>query len=214
MRMPDIDGFALAKHIRCEPRGAELPLVLVTSLGAQGGCHARGGGAPSPFAAVLTKPIKRAKLGLLLTEVCGAGGPMAAARPAPTQAVEASTAGRLPLRVLVAEDNTINQRVAIRLLERLGYGADVVATGVEVLEALDRQPYDVVLLDVQMPDMDGLEAARHIRARRWSAARPRLIGVTANAMPEDRRRCLEAGMDDYISKPVRIDVLRAVLEAA
>ena len=209
MQMPEMDGAMLAERIRREPRGAALPLILLTSLGAEENARARGGGAPSPFAAVLTKPVKRAKLGVILAETCGA---VIRALPAPAAPVDAELAVRLPLRILVAEDNAINQRVAVRLLERLGYRPDVVATGIEVLQALERQPYDVVLLDVQMPEMDGLETARRVCARRWSAPRPRLIAVTANAMHEDRRRCLEAGMDDYLSKPVRLDALRAVLD--
>ena len=202
-QMKDTDGIAVVERLRTA-HGVHLPIVLVSSLGAARSGLRDASNAPSPIASVLTKPIKPARLGVVLAEACGAACNPA---PAPTTAANAETA----LRILVAEDNAVNQRVAVRLLERLGYRADVVDTGVEVLRALDRQPYDVVLLDVQMPEMDGLEAARNIRARRWPAGRPRLVAVTANAMLEDRRRCLEAGMDGYLSKPVRIEELRAIL---
>jgi CheY-like chemotaxis protein len=117
-----------------------------------------------------------------------------------------------PLRILLAEDNMINQKVALKVLERFGYRADVAGNGLEAIDAIGRQHYDVVLMDVQMPEMDGLEATREI-CRRWDAQhRPLIVAMTANATPEDRNRCREAGMDDYLSKPVRVEDLRTVLE--
>jgi PAS domain S-box-containing protein len=118
--------------------------------------------------------------------------------------------GYRPLRILLAEDNCVNQMVAIQMLKRIGYSADVAGNGLEVLQALERQTYDVVLMDVQMPEMDGLEASQEIR-RRWPEG-PRIIAITAYALEGDRERCLAAGMDDYISKPVVIDELRRILE--
>jgi CheY-like chemotaxis protein len=118
----------------------------------------------------------------------------------------------LPLAILVAEDNTVNQKVVQQLLAHLGYRADVVASGVEVLDALERQNYDVILMDVQMPDMDGLEATRRLKAR-FGATAPRVIAMTASAMLGDREKCLAAGMDAYVSKPVELDQVRAVLIA-
>gem|GEM_PF-1263286 len=118
---------------------------------------------------------------------------------------------RLPLKILLAEDNAVNQKLALRMLERMGYRADVVANGLEVLEALQRQPYDLVLMDMQMPEMDGLEATRQI-VKEWKKARPRIIAMTANAMQEDREACLAAGMDDYISKPVQVADLQNAIE--
>ncbi len=117
-----------------------------------------------------------------------------------------------PLRILLAEDNHVNQRVAVRMLERLGYRAEVAASGREVLQALERQPFDLVLMDVQMPEMDGLETTRRIRAR-WGDAGPRIVAMTANAMQGDRDRCLAAGMDDYITKPLRRADLAAMILA-
>ena len=118
------------------------------------------------------------------------------------------------LRILLAEDNAVNQKVALRLLERLGYGADVASNGLEALEALERQPYDVVLMDVQMPELDGLDATRRICERWAPEIRPRIIAMTANAMAEDREACLAAGMDDYVAKPIRPEELENALSRA
>jgi CheY-like chemotaxis protein len=118
------------------------------------------------------------------------------------------------LRILLAEDNAVNQKVALRLLDQLGYRADVASDGLEALEALERQPYDVVLMDVQMPELDGLDASRRI-CERWPAdVRPRIIAMTANAMPEDREACFAAGMDDYVAKPIRPNELAKALSRA
>jgi CheY-like chemotaxis protein len=122
---------------------------------------------------------------------------------------------RLPLRILVAEDNVINQQVALSFLERLGYRADVAANGMEVISSLRRQPYDVVLMDVQMPEMDGLAATRRIRrlppAELAARIQPRIIAMTANALKEDCEVCLAAGMDDYLSKPIQAEELTSAL---
>jgi CheY-like chemotaxis protein len=121
-------------------------------------------------------------------------------------------AGRHPLRILLAEDNVVNQKVALRLLGQMGYRADVAANGLEAIEAVERQIYDVVLMDVQMPELDGFEASREIN-RRWPGERrPRLVAMTANAMQGDRELCEAAGMDDYVAKPIRVEELVAALE--
>ncbi len=110
------------------------------------------------------------------------------------------------LRILLAEDNVVNQKLALRLLQQMGYRADLASNGIEAIECCARQPYDVVLMDVQMPEMDGLEASRRIVAR-WPDKRPRIVAMTANAMQGDREDCLAAGMDDYVTKPIRVDAL-------
>ena len=115
-------------------------------------------------------------------------------------------------RVLVAEDNPVNQRVAVRMLERLGLGADVASDGHEAVQSYVRQPYAVILMDCQMPELDGFEATAQIRAREGTGRRTPIVAMTASAMRGDRERCLEAGMDDYISKPITIESLYAVLE--
>ena len=116
-------------------------------------------------------------------------------------------AARHPLRILLAEDNVVNQKLALRLLQQMGYRADLASNGIEAVESVQRQTYDVVLMDVQMPDMDGLEASRKINAHWQPQDRPRIIAMTANAMQGDRDMCLAAGMDDYLTKPIRVERL-------
>ena len=120
---------------------------------------------------------------------------------------DASLAERHPLRILLAEDNAVNQKLALRLLQQMGYRADVVRNGVEAVASVGRQTYDVVLMDVQMPEMDGIEASRRIVADAPAGARPRIVAMTANAMQGDREECLAAGMDDYVQKPIRVERL-------
>jgi CheY-like chemotaxis protein len=118
---------------------------------------------------------------------------------------------RHPLRILLAEDNVVNQKLALRILQQMGYRADLASNGIEAVESVGRQTYDVVLMDVQMPEMDGLEATRQIAAK-WAAdKRPRIVAMTANAMQGDREDCIAAGMDDYMTKPIRVDQLIASL---
>ncbi len=160
------------------------------------------------FAAFLTKPIKPSSLFDALVGIFTGQ---------PTRVVDREAGGepqfdalmgqQWPLRILLAEDNATNQKLALRLLDRMGYRADVAANGLEVLEALERQVYDVVLMDVQMPEMDGLEATRSLRRDLPEIRQPHVIAMTANAMQGDREMCLAAGMDDYVSKPIRIEEL-------
>jgi CheY-like chemotaxis protein len=112
-----------------------------------------------------------------------------------------------PLRILLAEDNIVNQKLALRLLQQMGYRADLASNGIEAVESVERQTYDVILMDVQMPEMDGLEASRRITATLPADRRPRIVAMTANAMQGDREMCMAAGMDDYIAKPIRVDHL-------
>jgi CheY-like chemotaxis protein len=141
--------------------------------------------------------------------VTGRADEAALARSAP--AFDPGMGERLPLRILLAEDNSVNQMLAVRLLRNLGYTADVAGNGVEAVDAVESGAYDVILMDVQMPEMDGLEATREIRSR-TAGNGPRIVAMTANAMAEDREECLAAGMDDYVSKPIRVDELVAALE--
>jgi PAS domain S-box-containing protein len=207
MQMPEMDGVTLAREIRRHRDEHELPLVMLSSVGRR---PQREG--EVLFAAELTKPVKPSQLYDALVEVFGgAAMPDVASEPA---APGARLADDVPLRILVAEDNAVNQRLALLMLEKLGYRADVVADGEEAVEAVGRQPYDVVLMDVQMPQMDGLEATRLIRGRTSGVHQPRIVAMTANALQGDREACLAAGMDDYISKPIDPAALAAALSAS
>src|SRR6185436_15596265 len=163
-------------------------------------------------------PLKPTQLQAALLRLVSGGQP--ARRPAPTASrMDASMAARLPLRMLLVDDNIINQKVAVRLLQQLGYSADIAGNGLEAIQALERKPYDVVFMDVQMPGLDGLEATRRIRARQAGDSPPPtlaknlvIIAMTANAMQGDREKCVAAGMDDYVPKPVRPETLQQMLE--
>ena len=215
MEMPEMDGLTLAREIRWVSAdmasGAEgvgdFPLVMLSSLSEREATrHAED--EPVAFAATLAKPIKPSQLFDVLAEIFGDEDGRGMRRTIQTvSSFDREMAEQLPLRILLAEDNAINQKLGIRLLARLGYRADVAGNGFETLDALRRQPYDVVLMDVQMPDMDGLEATGHIVAEWPVEKRPRIIAMTANAMQGDREMCLEAGMNDYVSKPIRTERL-------
>ena len=203
-QMPEMDGIALAREIRAM-RGAQAPVLILLSSTGQSLASAR---ADAGFAAGLSKPLRLSHLRDRLLETIGDQRDTSAGAVPP---VARDVGSPVPLRILLAEDNAINQKVALRLLERLGYGADVVGDGRQALARLDQAAYDVILMDVQMPEMDGLEASRAICARWAASERPRIIAMTAEAMQGDRDKCLAAGMDDYIVKPVTLDLLAAAL---
>jgi CheY-like chemotaxis protein len=216
MQMPEMDGLMLAKQIRQLPGAVMLPLVLLTSMGIRSDNPAFTSVA---FASCLTKPIKPAQLHEVLVRVISGAKAKPAARKSPGSKLDPSLASRLPMKTLLCDDNVINQKVALRLLQQMGYQGDVAANGVECLKALERQPYDMIFMDVQMPEMDGLEATRQIRERQKNPGtnghyrkRIAIVAMTANAMQGDREKCIAAGMDDYISKPVRPDDVRKILE--
>jgi CheY-like chemotaxis protein len=212
MHMPEMDGLELAKRIR--QSAVNVPLVLFSSLGRR-----EAGDEKNLFSAYLTKPIKQSQLfdtlvGLFIE---------------PDEEEKKKTTGRFkpdpqmaskhPLRILLAEDNLVNQKLTLKLLEQMGYRPDVVANGIETIQAVERQNYDVILMDVQMPEMDGLEATRLIRGltgfgNPLDLRQPYIIGLTANAMQGDRETCLSAGMDNYIPKPIRVVELVDALHKA
>ena len=206
LHMPELDGIALATAIRSSGAGSETPVLILSSLGV----HER----PSDtVAAFLVKPVKPSALHDTIASVL-AGQPTSVPVHRVDSGVDRDLGARHPLRILLAEDNAVNQKLALRLLERMGYRADVANNGAEAIASLEDAVYDVVLMDIQMPELDGLEATRRIR-RRWpDGTGPRIVAMTANAMDGDREACLDAGMDDYISKPISPDALQASLVAA
>jgi PAS domain S-box-containing protein len=209
LHMPEMDGAALATEIRKLRDEKKLPLVMLSSMGARDA-------APDQveWAAYLTKPIKQSQLFNVLAGIFGRTQEEPAAPPAAQPAKpDAQMAVRCPLKILLAEDNAYNQKLASLLLGQMGYRADVASNGLEAIQAVERQEYDVILMDVQMPEMDGLEASRQICAR-WPVRHPHIIAMTANAMQGDREMCLAAGMDDYLSKPIRVNELAHALEQA
>jgi CheY-like chemotaxis protein len=207
-QMPEMDGLMLATEMR--NLAPQIPLVLLSSIRQQ-----EMEGEIIVFDAFLLKPLKASQLydvvvGIFAEEESSKEQRVEVDAPQERhQQFDAEMGKRLPLRILLAEDNAVNQKLALRLLARMGYRADVAGNGLEAIEALQRQPYDVILMDVQMPDMDGLEATRRIR--REMDVQPRIIAMTASAMQEDQERCLAAGMDDFVSKPVRVEELVSAL---
>ncbi|MHB8520441.1 MAG: response regulator [Limisphaerales bacterium] len=214
MQMPEMDGLTLARAIKSDPAIASIHLVILTSLSQhQSADELRAAG----IDAYLTKPVKQQRLCDCLLNVMGKAGRAPGARnragggsefsapPAPSKA-----------RILLAEDNRVNQMVANGQLQKLGYTADAAANGREALECAQRIPYDIIFMDCQMPEMDGYEAARQIRRHEAAAPSGRppvhIIAMTANALQGDREKCVAAGMDDYLSKPVRLPELQKALE--
>ncbi|MGH2722175.1 MAG: response regulator [Actinomycetota bacterium] len=204
-QMPEMDGFDLAARIRADPALQGTRLVLLTSAGRPGDAErALGLG----ISAYLHKPARQSQLYDCLTTLLAGAEPPALVTRHSLREEKAHTRSL----VLVAEDNPVNQRVAVRMLEKLGHRADVAANGREALDALSRIPYAAVFMDYQMPEMDGIEATIELRRREGDGPRTPVIAMTAAAMPGDRERCLDAGMDDYISKPIRPAELAAALE--
>ncbi len=207
-QLPDKEGLDLAAQIRALPNGEQASIMLLSSTRLRGDDSRA---AQTGISIYLHKPLRPA---LLLDAVYRALSiQLQREKKAPiTPTLDATLATRFPLRILLADDNTINKKVGLSVLQKLGYRADVASNGLEVLQLLEQKAYDVILLDVQMPEMDGLEAARQVRQRWPETKRPRMIAMTGNAFLGDREKCLEAGMDDYITKPVRIGELQSAIE--
>ena len=212
MHIPEMDGLTLAEKIRQEPGLHELLLIMLTSLGQH---EEEEDARLREFAAFLMKPVKPSQLYNTLSDVlAGESRKNGVYREIPTEDLgfDPTLAQRMPLRILLAEDNSTNQQLALLTLERFGYRADVAANGLEVLEAFRSHPYNVILMDVQMPEMDGLVATQRLRQEFPPEQQPYIIAVTANAMHGDREQCLKAGMDEYISKPFEVRELMYALE--
>jgi CheY-like chemotaxis protein len=210
MQMPLMDGFTLAKKIEEMGYKDGLPMIILSSI-----LRTKARDDDAKIAAFLSKPIKTFNLFNVLIETIGHAENIAQGQePKRSGAVNAQMGDEHPLRILLAEDNIVNQKVALKILERMGYRADLAANGKEVIEALKRQSYDVVLMDIQMPEMGGVEATHIIRVRWPENRQPHIIAMTANALAGDREKYLAKGMDDYVSKPVRIEELEKALGKA
>ena len=207
MHMPELDGVMFTREIRKLQDEETLPIILLTSLGRR-----ELGAEELHFSAYLTKPLKPSALYDALASIFARS--LASPKTEPTKVFMDAEMGKLhPLRILLAEDNAVNQKLALRILERLGYRADIASNGLEAVESVERQTYDVILMDVQMPEMDGLDATKSIRGLA-QVAQPHIIAMTANAMEGDREMCLAAGMNDYVSKPIRVnELVDALLKA-
>lgn len=200
MQMPEMDGVTLSERIKNMRQ--QLPIILLSSIGDESRSKY-----PHLFDAVLTKPVKQEQLhrSMLLT----LQPTTTLTPPATPNLLIPDFAERHPLNILVAEDNPINQKLIVRILNKLGYGVDIAQNGVEVMSMLELKPYELILMDIQMPEMDGIEATQLIRSS--NIKQPAIVAMTANAMQGDKDNCLKAGMDDYLSKPVKIEMLLEVL---
>ncbi len=207
MHMPEMDGAQLARQIR--QIAAEIPLVLFSSVGQREAAENN-----HLFNAYLTKPLKQSQLYDLFVDLFASGEKQQKPDSKEQIKLDPEMGMRHPLRILLAEDNTVNQKLALKLLAQMGYQAELAVNGIEAVKAVSGSAFDVVLMDVQMPEMDGLEATRRIVAE-MKERRPRIIGLTANAMQGDREMCLAAGMDDYLAKPIRInELVNALLKSS
>ena len=209
MQLAGMDGFELARQVKADPTLSGIRMVLLTSQSRRGDAAAARGAGISGY---LTKPIHQSQLRECMIRVLDRS--RTAESPLITKHTIREEQRRPGARLLVAEDNVVNQKVAVRMVEKLGYRADVVGNGLEAVEVLERIPYDLVLMDCQMPEMDGFEATREIRKREALGVRRHvpIIAMTANTMKGDREKCLAAGMDDFVPKPVKLEDLTQVLE--
>lgn len=220
MLMPEMDGMRLAAEVRKMPSRRAMPIVLLTSIGPRDELLQ---GANEVFDACLTKPVKPLQLEEALLRVCApattAPRPASVVSSPAVPSMDTQLAKRFPFKILVADDNPINLKVACRLLSQMGYKTEVANNGEEALQAVGQQVFDLVFMDLQMPQLDGLEATRRIRQRQTATPRdPRydrkiiIIAMTANAMPGDREKCLGAGMDEYIPKPIQPVKIQTLIE--
>jgi signal transduction histidine kinase/CheY-like chemotaxis protein len=201
LQMPELDGVALAREIR---KQSQLPLILLSSTG-----DVMSGRDAALFRFQIPKPIKHSLLFNALLKVAGVEPPPPQA--APEKQFDGNLATKFPLRILLAEDNSINQKVGLKILSQMGYGADLAVNGLRVLEAITQSPYDLILMDIQMPDMDGIDAARLVREKLGPRC-PFIVALTAEALEGDRDRFLGLGFDAYLSKPLRVAELQDILQ--
>jgi PAS domain S-box-containing protein len=206
LHMPNMDGLQLARAISAQKGDGAPPLVLLSSSPGR----TRDQGAMRLFAATLSKPVKHSRLFAVLDEVIHHR--RATPLPSPAHMIDHALAQRLPMNILVVEDSEINRKLAVNMLRKFGYACEVAEDGRQAVEKVRNGRFDLVFMDLQMPVMDGLEATRQIIALLAAGKRPRIVAMTANAMPQDRQRCLDAGMDDYIAKPILPVTVQALIE--
>ncbi len=207
-QMPQMDGLTLTQEIRKYSAGKELPIIILTSIGKKENPETI---AHLNLSGFINKPIKQTQLyDTLISVLSGAQG-LKKENQTTDSKIDPNLGERFPLRILLAEDNAVNQKVALRILDKMGYRADIAANGYEAVNAVKHIHYDIVLMDILMPEMDGYAATKAIINELNSDKRPKIIAMTANAMQGDKEECLAAGMDDYVSKPIRIDELQESL---
>jgi len=207
-QMPDIDGLHLAMEFRNYPMGEKLPIIILTSLGKKDTLEEL---EKAKLSAFILKPVKQSQLFRTLISAIYKSDDVSTTKflsPTPHSDKKNKT---YPIKILLAEDNVVNQMVATKMLANIGYKTDVASNGKETFDAINKIKYDLILMDILMPEMDGFEATRAIRKLDKSIKQPKIIAMTANAMTGDREKCLRAGMDDYLSKPIKAEELVAKL---
>ncbi|MBS1504153.1 MAG: response regulator, partial [Bacteroidetes bacterium] len=205
MQMPGMDGAGLAQAIKRSPR--PVPVIILSSINDNSRKRY-----PGLFSAILNKPVKQEQLLKSICAELGERKEIAVPETRPNSVLDVSFGANHSMSILVAEDNPVNQKLIERILVKLGYSIDLTENGVEAVQAVQQKEYDVVLMDIQMPEMDGYEATQTIR--KLDIRQPLIVAMTANALSEDREICLNHGMDDYISKPMKLEGLVAILEGA
>ncbi len=209
LMMPEMDGVELAKKIYSQSKNKMLPIILLTSVG----WHRENvSEQETNIKQFLTKPVKQSKLFDTIASIFS-DKKVETGNSKDVSVLSSKIAEKWPLDILLAEDNPVNQKFALRTLEKLGYNADLAENGLEVLKALEKKPYDLILMDIQMPEMDGVETTIIIRSRVAEEVRPQIVALTAHAMPGDREKYLSLGLDDYISKPIKLEELIRVLKS-
>jgi PAS domain S-box-containing protein len=207
MLMPEMDGIALSKEIRNLRDKEELPIIMLTSAG---NFDVDKELTEKLFSAFVSKPIKQSQLYNIILNVTLKDS-KEQIEEIKKKVLDRNMSEKIPMRILVAEDNIINQKLILKILAQLGYKADVVGNGMEVIDTLKRQRYDMIFMDIQMPEMDGLEATKFINQTWHNEDRPTIVAMTANVMHGDKEKCINAGMDDYISKPVLIEEVQKLI---
>jgi len=208
--MPDVDGFSLAEDVKSDPGFARTPIIMLTSAGQRGDaarCNQLG------ISAYLTKPVSQSELREAIFMLLDRSGATSAADGLITRHAIHESHAESRLKILLAEDNPINQKLAVRMLEKRGHTLTVAGNGRQALAILQKDSFDLVLMDIQMPEMDGFEATAAIReSERGTGKHQPIVAMTAHAMKGDDRRCLDAGMDGYLAKPIRSEEVYALLE--